>query len=433
MSDSCLFAVEAEQLLFAGMYDDAIEVCLEGIRKFPDYSSAYIILYKSYKEKGDYTKAYLTLNRAFANFPYNRIIHKEKELFGLEIKENNFTIDLSIDDSFLNPIEINTIEEFGSQVEPSTEIIDTQNLEDDLNIKDKNTEEIDIDSELEQSENTEVAIDQDASDLIIQEILPDEETPQLLDNFKLQDSNFQLGDTSKEETKDVIQNASNLNDDQENLDHVSDLENDFVNDIEIIDINPSDYTDEGFISINEIEKEDEIDNLIINNDVENKFEELIHQPELENISHNINSKRLSLIKGLESKDIYKNHNIKLPFKIKIYQPEFSPFVIVIKDNNNLKKDKKSSFEETQKQLISLAEKLINSKIPKIDEEYYEEVAEVNNDNNVEIVSETIAQIYENQGAYPEAIKSYLALSEINPDKQHYYIEKIKFLENLGNL
>lgn len=63
----------------------------------------------------------------------------------------------------------------------------------------------------------------------------------------------------------------------------------------------------------------------------------------------------------------------------------------------------------------------------------EDKKEINTDSeNQSIASETIALIYERQGAIPQAIKIYQRLIELEPEKKDYYQNKIIDLENSLN-
>lgn len=68
---SLLFVQLAEEYRKIGRLDDAISVCLEGIRYHPNYWSAYVLLAKCYFEKQEFDKAREYLEEALTGLPDN--------------------------------------------------------------------------------------------------------------------------------------------------------------------------------------------------------------------------------------------------------------------------------------------------------------------------------------------------------------------------
>ena len=76
---SPLFAIEAEKLLNQGKVQEAIDLCLEGLKQYPKYASAEAVLARAYKEIGDDEKADETLAKAIEKNPLNRTFKSIKQ------------------------------------------------------------------------------------------------------------------------------------------------------------------------------------------------------------------------------------------------------------------------------------------------------------------------------------------------------------------
>ncbi len=73
-SNPALFAVEAEKLLENGNFSDALSLCEDGINKYADYASGYIIAIKASFKLNDLDKAENLLKRANKKFRKNKAI-----------------------------------------------------------------------------------------------------------------------------------------------------------------------------------------------------------------------------------------------------------------------------------------------------------------------------------------------------------------------
>ena len=74
----------------------------------------------------------------------------------------------------------------------------------------------------------------------------------------------------------------------------------------------------------------------------------------------------------------------------------------------------------------MADKLKQAKMPDPEKGTIPEAADL--DNGPLMVTETIASIYEMQGAYEEAIKAYQILVDQEPEKKALYSDKIENLK-----
>lgn len=68
------FAVEAARLLADGRQADAVRLCADGIRYYPDYLGGYIVLSDAYAALGYDGDARLILDEAHRRFPWNRTV-----------------------------------------------------------------------------------------------------------------------------------------------------------------------------------------------------------------------------------------------------------------------------------------------------------------------------------------------------------------------
>ena len=89
---SLLFAVEAEQYLLSGMIDDAIELCVKGIKAYPGYAAGYSILAMAYKQKGEIGKAKEAVITASVNQPFHKHIASLKNEIVEEKKSENSVV-----------------------------------------------------------------------------------------------------------------------------------------------------------------------------------------------------------------------------------------------------------------------------------------------------------------------------------------------------
>lgn len=95
---SVLFAVEAEQLLLAEMYEEAIELCNSGLNVYPEYASAYGIIARALQQLGRSSEATEIINNAVKQFPTNRLLKTIAE--DIELQTSNLeTIAKNLDDS----------------------------------------------------------------------------------------------------------------------------------------------------------------------------------------------------------------------------------------------------------------------------------------------------------------------------------------------
>ncbi len=78
---TALFALEAEQLFLEGKFDQAIELCRNGLKIYPDYPAAYSILTRSFLKLGDIASAEAILAEGLLLFPKAVSLIEMKEAF----------------------------------------------------------------------------------------------------------------------------------------------------------------------------------------------------------------------------------------------------------------------------------------------------------------------------------------------------------------
>ncbi len=116
-----LFAIDAELLLKARLFDKAINLCKNGVAQFPLYLSGWIILINAFKSSGQIKDAVNTTNMALKIFPGNRTLISFKDEF-----EGVF-YDIAYSDQ-INPTEDDDDFTLLSEIMPEKTINGTQNF-----------------------------------------------------------------------------------------------------------------------------------------------------------------------------------------------------------------------------------------------------------------------------------------------------------------
>ncbi len=85
-----MFALESEFLIDKGYPDEAVYLCLDGIKMFPKYVAGYTMLAKSYIVLGRLDEALQTIEDANKKFPRHKtLINFAKFELGIEYEEFN--------------------------------------------------------------------------------------------------------------------------------------------------------------------------------------------------------------------------------------------------------------------------------------------------------------------------------------------------------
>lgn len=133
---SLMFAVEAEQLLLAGLPEEAIELCNQGLELYPNYASAISVLARAYASFGNIQKANQVINSAQEYLPKNIFTNIKESFDKFEIPSSNTfapanTLDLKVDEiaSFIDDsVESDSflVEEIPILIDDSTPTIDDE-------------------------------------------------------------------------------------------------------------------------------------------------------------------------------------------------------------------------------------------------------------------------------------------------------------------
>ena len=160
------FALEAEKLISSGLYEDAINICEKGLLRYPNYSTAMVILAKAYLFNKNIDAAYQVIIDAYNLFPLDMAIVKIKNKIENDIK--NETIEPIKEIEFIDEIIDNN--ESISEEGISENTINNTNNEDDKYVgeleelekianlmrKVGNNDDIDLKSENVKNENIEL-------------------------------------------------------------------------------------------------------------------------------------------------------------------------------------------------------------------------------------------------------------------------------------
>ena len=216
-----------------------------------------------------------------------------------------------------------------------------------------------------------------------------------------------------EETPDEVADEEDIH---ENIETVEEIE---IDEEITYSADPVGFESE---DIYEPEQEDEV----INND---EVADEVDIPETDNIKEDVDIiDEYSLISSL-----YEVESDKVPSADQNDIGIVPGFETILQDDllSVLEADIFDDSKSITDELSELAKKLENSSIPIEHNEEDDEPEE--NEYRSEVISETLAKIYEMQGAYNDAITAYRKLAEIEPSRKEVYEEKIEnILSKINN-
>ncbi|MCX6146189.1 MAG: tetratricopeptide repeat protein [Candidatus Kapabacteria bacterium] len=487
MSVSPLFAVEAEELIALGKPNEAIKLIQEGLGEYPKYPSAFGILAKAYKMIGNEEDANEILESAVYTFPQSKTLKalldpnvlKQPKEFNIEkavakrqkrfhiqeevpistyfTKEVNNELDYGIADTL--PIELNleydTNEKYFNNEE---EILNPPTY---ISIKNLGKEKLNfvINSKslnlIPFVKNSPEFYFPSSNSSLFQFIeYPEFELPILVDSFENElynhdISNFENLDDSIETYNTILANRDLLEDE-----------------IDFIDTNTKDE-----VILEDESENEEIDNsinayntmLLYNKGTDNLVEEDLNEFEVDELNDTIGTFNTILANrdlideeladeklitsSFENKEINENNfssDLKNDESVNLDSFEQLLGIDLTQSDYNNSESKDVDLDELEnllnfkdnEKVADVIKEIIKADVgPRMSlEELGEELSEFSNHINNEIsdiddfATETLAEIYIDQGAYPAAIEIFKKLVVQMPENKSYYLERINLLE-----
>ncbi|HYF02397.1 MAG TPA: tetratricopeptide repeat protein [Patescibacteria group bacterium] len=452
-----LFAVEAEKLLAAGQADEAVQLCEMGLVQYPDYPTAYGILARAYKTLGDADIAVEAIERGLERFPLNKFLLrlkreiykvpatvpqenrlKNKEVTAEIIQENAaaeefFKSEVATEEE----IEAATVAKFALAPEEELiideEVITENDVENPAELEaDPAVIEIsEIESECEREEFEKVFKNDEQEDLIIDEEVISEDDVENPVELEADPAVIEVSkgeaEEEREEFEEVFKTGNPIEGESSTEAKEVLKEMPLKEDFSKVESFPASANDVRYSPLRIIEtfKKDETQR------------------------KSLKSASVRLIPGLEfaplrfeSSKKYDRHISALPepppfrtFKTiqrvnyavthpsmfhrmeQIQQPETSGNLIQ-------RRAQEAGFvAQNLTPLEELATRLEKARIPVVKEDIDPQLASLTREPSV--VTDTMATIYEMQGALAEALKAYQVLARQKPEKLEYYEGKIQ--------
>ena len=408
------------------MYAEALELCLRGIEIYPHYPSAYVLTARAMWALGNSAEAQEFIVNAVSLFPVHpALLRLEQEFFGL------------------TP---------ATATPPETSLPETESEKNDLSLQDEDSilekEDILLDSETSLPEH-EVRIPEEEDSVEENEDIQ----PEIED---IQPDIEEIQPDIEEIQPDIEEIQPNIEEIQPNIEEIQpeieDIQPD-IQDIQIEDIQPE--IEDIQPDIQDIQPEEDTTEhvLLLESDDDDESDDdhvekytPLRIVEMTNVSHaflpSLKSSSMNLIPGLDFTPLKfqnghshkKNGILPAPppfprFRERI--PATSPVISKLEEKILhttepvvIKHTSAPPTEESHKltPLEELAARLEKVRIPAT----YEEITRTHTAELVPaMVTETMARIYEKQGAFPEAIKAYQILARRTPEKLEFYEERIR--------
>ncbi|MFN8360119.1 MAG: hypothetical protein U0264_09415 [Candidatus Kapaibacterium sp.] len=440
---SPLFAVHAEQFYNAGSYAEALELCLRGIEIYPHYPSAYVLTARAMWALGNSAQAQEFIANATQLFPVHpALLRLEQEFFGLppatatpsepslpETESEKNDLSLQDEDMILEKEDIL----LDSATSLSEHEVPIPQAEDSVPEEEDSVEE----SEDIQPEFEDVQPEFEDIQPEFEDIQPEFEDIQP----EIEDIQTEIEDIQPE-IEDIQPEIEDIQPEIEDIQpEIEDIQTEFEDiQTEIEDIQPIEVIVEQAVPSDSDDDDD-----FIPSEHSEKYTPL-RIVEMTNVSHaflpSLKASSINLIPGLDFTPLKfqnghshkKNGILPAPppfprFRERI--PATSP-VIPKPEEKILRSSEPIVIEHTSAPpaeeshkltpLEELAARLEKVRIPAT----YEEITRTHSAELVPaMVTETMARIYEKQGAFPEAIKAYQILARRTPEKLEFYEERIR--------
>ncbi|MFP4545053.1 MAG: tetratricopeptide repeat protein [Candidatus Kapaibacterium sp.] len=418
---SPLFALEAEELLEAGKIDESIALCREGLEAYPDYPAGLAILSRALKEKGDEEGSKEVIKNASRKYPAYKGIKSVAEP-AAEKEAQDITEKVPEKDSASDEVDIEALqaEIAAEEEEASQEAGEEQASERMINQpKDSPEENIDIDALQNEiageaaSEEAETEIDNDEPLLEAQS-----------DEFE---STVELPVSKEEEFRPEEKPEENLISDEYDPDIeapeeiIKYHEESSVNRSELFS-NKFKYSDHSAAKINAAFMIDIPTEAVIlpNTAGQKDTREIEVNTAGRDSGMNLSASDAGLIPGLDDEELDQMGKARIPqSKLK---PDYTslPELNLSALNFEYSSGSITDLNEIETDIARLAELVAKTKTAKEDND----INDFSESKPKIRVTETLAEIYKQQGAYEEAVKAYETLADQYPEKDGYYAEKI---------
>jgi tetratricopeptide (TPR) repeat protein len=447
-----LFAVEAEKLLAAGQAQEAVQLCEAGLAQFPDYPTAYGILARAYHSLGDSHLASDAISRGLKRFPLQKYLLRLRDEFPApQIAEKE---EILKSDEAEKAVEVLKIEE-SSKIE---EVLKTDEIVEKDEIL-KADDDLIIDEEVISEEDVEAPVELEADPAVIE--VSEEEAEKELKEFEEVFKN--------DEPEDLIVDEEVIS--EEDVENPAELEADPA----VIEVSEADAEEERE-EFEEVFKNDKTEDYgaeeipeeeVLKENSMQEFMRPLHVSETrysplrivetfksdEPQRKSLKSASIRLIPGLEfaplrfeSSKKYNRHIASLPeppqfraFKTmqRVSYTSDLPSMFQRMENLPLKDQVSGNLIQRRAQeagfvaqnltpLEELATRLEKARIPVVKEDIDPQSSIGTREPSV--VTDTMAKIYEMQGALTEALKAYQVLARQKPEKLEYYEGKIQEIQ-----